>query len=58
MQIFGDSFSSRRSSRCAAALRRLQRHGGDAWLESVEGEGTTFFLSIPLKAQNLVVSEE
>ncbi|MBN1965924.1 MAG: PAS domain-containing protein, partial [Anaerolineae bacterium] len=30
-----------------------QRHGGDAWVESVEGQGSTFFLSIPLTDINL-----
>ncbi len=29
-----------------------QRHGGDAWVESVEGEGSTFILSIPLDGAN------
>ncbi len=31
-----------------------QRHGGDAWIESKEGEGSTFFIRIPLEGPNLV----
>jgi len=31
-----------------------QRHGGDAWVESEEGQGSIFCLSIPLKGDNLV----
>ena len=34
-----------------------QRHGGDAWVESVEGQGSTFYLSIPLAGKNLVAGE-
>ncbi len=32
-----------------------QRHGGDAWVQSEEGQGSTFFFSIPLKDENLIV---
>lgn len=31
-----------------------QRHGGDAWVESAENEGSTFSFNIPLKGANLV----
>lgn len=31
-----------------------QRHGGDAWVESVEGEGSTFYMAIPLEGPNLL----
>jgi len=33
-----------------------QRHGGDAWVESKEGEGSTFFIGIPLDGPNLVTA--
>ena len=31
-----------------------QRHGGDAWVESVEAQGSTFALAIPLRGANLL----
>jgi signal transduction histidine kinase len=32
------------------------KHNGDAWVESVEGEGSTFFIRIPLSDDNLLGS--
>lgn len=32
-----------------------RRHGGDAWVESAEGQGSTFVMSMPLKGANLVL---
>ena len=34
-----------------------QRHGGDAWVTSDEGKGSTFHMSIPLEGANLLSSE-
>lgn len=31
-----------------------QRHGGNAWVESQEGQGSTFYLGIPLEGANLI----
>jgi signal transduction histidine kinase len=34
-----------------------QKHGGDAWVESKEGEGSTFAIRIPLEGANLLGAE-
>jgi signal transduction histidine kinase len=34
-----------------------QRHGGDAWVESREGQGSQFFIRIPLEGVNLIGAE-
>ena len=30
-------------------------HDGEAWVQSVEGQGSTFYMSIPLKGENLLI---
>ncbi len=34
-----------------------QRHGGDAWVESQEGEGSTFYIRIPIQGTNILRPE-
>ncbi len=34
-----------------------QKHGGDAWIESKEGEGSTFAIRVPLEGPNLIGAE-
>jgi two-component system phosphate regulon sensor histidine kinase PhoR len=34
------------------------RHGGDAWVTSVENQGSTFSLSIPLEGANVIGGEQ
>jgi two-component system sensor histidine kinase SenX3 len=35
-----------------------QRHGGNAWVESSENQGSTFFMSIPLNGENLLTADK
>jgi signal transduction histidine kinase len=35
-----------------------RRHGGEAWVESVEGEGSTFYIRIPLMGENLFLEDQ
>ena len=35
------------------AYEIIQRHGGKMWVESAEGEGSTFFFSLPIREEKL-----
>jgi len=35
----------------AIAKRIIELHGGRVWVESVLGKGSTFFVSVPIKAE-------
>jgi signal transduction histidine kinase len=36
----------------ALVRRMVERHGGHIWVESVAGEGTTFFVALPRKEKS------
>ncbi len=40
----------------AITKRIAQSHGGDVWVRSVEGEGSTFFLKMPIVSENDIES--
>jgi signal transduction histidine kinase len=38
--------------------RMVERHGGQVWLESKEGEGSTFFVELPAEAPRDAATRE